>query len=85
MKVARVTVRAMTQGLMTGRDFGLGTESSCGGAGGATEGAVATGGSKTAWFAKVDRPFPLPQQADVSGGVADLYMTTVLYPESDVL
>src|SRR5882762_11628119 len=85
MKVARVTVRAMTQGLIAGRDLGVGVESSFGGAGGATAGAVATGGSKTASLAKVDRPFPLPQQADVSGGVADLYMTTVLYPASDVL
>jgi hypothetical protein len=58
MKVARVTVRAMTQGLMAGRDFGLGVESSFGGAGGATAGAVAAGGSKTAGFAKVTVPFP---------------------------
>jgi len=57
MKVARVTVRATTQGLITGRDFSLGVESSFGGAGGATAGA-ATGGSKTASLAKVDRPFP---------------------------
>jgi hypothetical protein len=27
-----------------------------------------------------DRPFPVPQQADVRGGVMNLYMTTVLYP-----
>jgi len=85
MKVARVTVRAMTQGLIAGRDLGVGVESSFGGAGGATAGAVATGGSKTAWLAKVDRPFPLPQQADVRGDVTGLYMTIVLYPESDVL
>jgi hypothetical protein len=58
MKVARVTVRAMTQGLMTGRDFGLGVESSFGEAEGATAGAVATGGSKTAGLAKVTVPFP---------------------------
>jgi len=74
MKVARVTVRAMTQGLMMGRDFGPGAESSFGWAGGATAGAVATGGSKTAWLAKVDRPFPMPQQADVSGGVTQIYI-----------
>jgi hypothetical protein len=74
MKVARVTVRATTQGLMIGRDFGLEVESSFGWAGGATAGPVATGGSKTAWFAKVDRPFPLPQQADVSGGVTRIYI-----------
>jgi hypothetical protein len=58
MKVARVTVRAMTQGLMTGRDFGLGVASSFGWVGGAAAGAVATGGSKTAWLAKVTVPFP---------------------------
>jgi hypothetical protein len=84
MKVARVTVRATTQGLMTGRDFGLGVESSFRPAGGVAAGA-APGGSKTAWFATVDRPFPLPQQADVRDDVTGLYMTLVLYPESDVL
>jgi hypothetical protein len=68
-----------------GRGFGLGAESSFGGAGGATAGAVATGGSKTTWLAKVDRHFPLSQQAGVRGGVTGFYMTTVLYPESDVL
>jgi hypothetical protein len=58
MKVARVTVRAMTQGLMTGRDFGLAGESSFGVDGGATAGAVAAaGGSKTAWVATVTVPF----------------------------
>jgi len=72
MKVARVTVRAMTQGLIVGRDFGLWVESSFGWVGGATADAVAAGGSKTASLAKVDRPFPLPQPADVSGGVIDL-------------
>jgi hypothetical protein len=70
MKVARVTVRATTHGLMMGRDFGLGVELSFGLAGGATAGAVETGGSKTAWLAKFDRPFLLPQEADGSDGAA---------------
>src|SRR5205823_992313 len=30
-------------------------------------------------------PFPCLKQADASDGITDLYMTTVLYPESDVL
>jgi hypothetical protein len=47
----------MTQGLITGRDFGLVGKSGVGGAGGATAGAVAMGGSKTAWLAKVTFPF----------------------------
>jgi hypothetical protein len=47
----------MTQGLMTGRDFGLGAESSFGVDGGAVAGNVATGGSKTAWLANLTDPF----------------------------
>jgi hypothetical protein len=85
MNVARVTVSAMTQGLMMGRDFGLGADWIFGLIGGATGGAIATGGSNTAWLAKVGRLFPLPQWADVRDDVMDLYMTIVLYPQSDVL
>jgi len=79
-----VTVRAMTQGLMMGRDFGLGIDSGFGaeggGAGGATAGAVPMGGSKTAWLANLTDPFPC---LDGQMGVAasQIYMTTVLYIE----
>src|SRR5271170_7506412 len=84
MKVARVTVRATIQGLMMGRDFGLETGRAFLWIGGPTAGIVATGGTNTAWLAKVGRPFPLPPWADASGDVTDLYMTIVLYPKSDV-
>jgi hypothetical protein len=85
MNVARVTVRATIQGLMMRRDFGLVAGRAFLWIGGATAGIVATGGSNTAWLAKIGRPFPLPQRADVSGDVTDLYMTIVLYLQSDVL
>ena len=68
MKVARVTVRAMTQGLMAGRDFGLAAALvfGLGGfPGGLLEsslvGSAVTSSSsvKTAWLAKERPPFPV--------------------------